>query len=163
MTTTQLAADMSVGTLVAAAEQLSEPDLRQFASEVLALQARRHARPLPNQEAELLLIINRRLPQEVQARYDELRATRDAETLSPDEHEALLQLTKEAESLDVARVQALATLAELRGMTLAKLLRELQIDPANREQSCGYDASEWANTHSSLSRGGETHENYNHH
>ncbi len=133
MPTIQLAADVSVGTLVAAAEQLSELELHEFASEVLALQARRHARSLPAQEAELLLTINRRLPQEVQTRYDALCATRDAETLSPDEHEALLRLTKEAESLDVARVQALATLAELRGMTLAKLLRELQIDPARRE------------------------------
>lgn len=134
MPTTQVAAGVSigsVGTLVAAAEQLSEPELRQFASEVLALQARRHARPLPAQEAELLLTINRRLPQEVQARYDALCATRDAETLSLDEHEELLRLTKEAESLDAARVQALAKLAELRGMTLAKLLQELQIDPAS--------------------------------
>ena len=123
-------ADVSVGSLVAAAAQLSEPELSQLTSEVLLLQARRRARTLPAEEAALLQAINDRPPASVQNRFDELVAKRDAETLGPEQYAELLDLTKQAEAFDVARVEALTKLADLRGVRLTDLMRDLQIAPS---------------------------------
>ena len=130
MPTINIQADVSVDVLVKAAEQFSETELRQFTSEVLALNAKRTAPNVTQEEAELLLHINGRLPEDVQRRYDELIAKRDAETLGDEEHEELLRLTKQVEAFDVARVEALSKLASRRGVTLSALMRQLEIAPS---------------------------------
>jgi hypothetical protein len=127
MPTINIQADVSVDMLVKAAEQLSETELRQLTSQVLALNAKRTAPSITQQEAELLVHINARLPEDVQRRYDELIARRDAETLADAEYEELLRLTKQVEAFDVARVEALSKLASRRGVTLSALMRQLEI------------------------------------
>jgi hypothetical protein len=127
MPTITIHADVSVDVLVKAAEQLSATELRQFTLQVLALNAKRTAPSVAQEEAELLLQINRRLPEDVQRRYDELIAKRDAETLDTAEHTELLQLTQQVEAFDVARVEALSKLAACRGMTLSALMCQLGI------------------------------------
>jgi hypothetical protein len=127
MPTINIQADVSVDMLVKAAEQLSETELRQFTSQVLALNAKRTAPSITQQEAELLVHINTRLPEDVQRRYDELIARRDAETLGDAEYQELLRLTTQVESFDVARVEALSKLASRRGLTLSALMRQLEI------------------------------------
>jgi hypothetical protein len=127
MPTINIQADISVDVLVKAAEQLSEKELRQFTSQVLALNAKRMASSVTQEEAELLLRINGRLPEDVQRRYAELIAKRDAETLGDEEHQELLRLTKQVEAFDVARVEALSQLASRRGVTLSALMRQLEI------------------------------------
>jgi hypothetical protein len=127
MPTINIQADISVDVLVKAAEQLSEKELRQFTSQVLALNAKRMASSVTQAEAELLLRINGRLPEDVQRRYAELIAKRDAETLGDEEHQELLRLTKQVEAFDVARVEALSQLASRRGVTLSALMRQLEI------------------------------------
>ena len=127
MPTINIQADISVDVLVKAAEQLSEKELRQFTSQVLALNAKRMASSVTQEEAELLLRINSRLPEDVQRRHAELIAKRDAETLGDEEHKELLRLTKQVEAFDVARVEALSKLASRRSMTLSALMRQLEI------------------------------------
>jgi hypothetical protein len=129
MPTINIQADVSVDVLVKAVEQLSETELRQFTSQVLALNAKRTAPSITQEEAELLLHINSRLPEDIQRRYDELIAKRDAETLSEEEHAELLRLTKQVEAFDVARVKSLSKLASRRGVTLSTLMRQLEIAP----------------------------------
>lgn len=99
MPTINIQAEVSVEVLVQAAEQLSEAELRHFTSHVLALNAKRTAPCVTQEEAELLLRINARLPEDVQQRYDELMTKRDAETLSDADQEELLRLTKQVEAL----------------------------------------------------------------
>ena len=127
MPTINIQADISVDVLVKAAEQLSEKELRQFTSQVLALNAKRMASSVTQEEAQLLLRINGRLPEDVQRRYAELIAKRDAETLGDEEHQELLRLTEQVEAFDVARVEALSQLASRRGVTLSALMRQLEI------------------------------------
>jgi hypothetical protein len=127
MPTINIQAEISVDVLVKAAEQLSEKELRQFTSQVLALNAKRMASSVTQEEGELLLRINGRLPEDVQRRYAELIARRDAETLGDEEHQELLRLTKQVEAFDVARVEALSQLASRRGVTLSALMRQLEI------------------------------------
>lgn len=128
MPTINVQADVSVDVLVKAAEQLSATELRHFTSQVLALNAKRTAPSVTQEDAALLLHINDRLPAEVQQRYDALMAKRDAETLDAADHAELLQLTKQVEAFDVARVEALSKLAARRGVTLSTLMRQLGIE-----------------------------------
>jgi hypothetical protein len=128
MATANLPADISVDTLVRSAQQLSEPEFNRFASAVLAIRAERAAPSVSNKEAELLLESEIRMPERSQARYDALIAKRDCETLTPAEHDELLELTQESESLDVRRVRALTRLAFFRGLTLDELMRQLQFN-----------------------------------
>ena len=133
MPTINIQADVSIDVLVKAAEQLNVTELRQFTAQVLALNAKRTAPSVTQEEAELLLYINSRLPEDVLRRYDELLAKRDTETLSDADYAELLQLTKQVEAFDVARVEALSKLASLRGVTLSTLMRQLGIESPTDE------------------------------
>ncbi len=127
MTTIQVAAQVSTDELLKAVSQLSQPELEQFASRVIALEAQRKAPSLPRAEAELLLKINRGVPPEVQRRYDELITKRRAESLTPDEHDELLRLTDQVEDSEARRLEHLAELARLRQTSLPALMKTLSI------------------------------------
>jgi hypothetical protein len=125
----QVEAQVPAAELLKAVEQLSQPDLEQFVSQVIALRAKRHAPSLPRVESELLLKINEGVPPDIQKRYNELIAKRQAETLTSDEYEELLRLTQRVEKLEVRRVEYLAELARLRGTSLTALMENLGIRP----------------------------------
>ncbi len=111
--------------LLKAVEQLDLPELEQFVAQVIALRARRQAPTLPAAEADLLVRINQGLPAAIQQRYDELVAKRRAEQLSPAEHAELLRLTDQIEQREAERVQHLGQLAQVRGVSLSRLLDDL--------------------------------------
>lgn len=115
--------------LLRAIDHLEEAELRPFVSRVLARTARRLAPHLELQESELLERINRALPPESEQRYRKLIATRQAKELTPAELEELLCLTDQAERLQAERIQHLADLARLRGVSLTELMEELRIEP----------------------------------
>lgn len=86
---------------------------------------------LSPREIELLQTINRSLPPAGCERYEELMERRRAETLTPAEHQELLQLTDEAERIQADRIAALAELARLRGTSLAVLAEQLGLAPGS--------------------------------
>ena len=129
MPTINIQADVSIDVLVKAVEQLRGSELRQFTAQVLALNAKRMAPSVTQEEAALLLQINSPLPADLQQHFDELIVKRDAETLDTEEYAELLRLTQQVEAFDVARLEALAKLASLRGVTLPELMRQLDIRP----------------------------------
>ena len=81
-------------------------------------------------EAELLQKINQGLPAELGQRYSVLIEKRDAEELTPDEHEELLTLTEQIEQLEAQRVAFLVELARLRNTTITELIQQLGIRPS---------------------------------
>jgi len=129
MSTIHVEAQLSSDELLKAIRQLSLPELEQFVSQVIALQAQRKAPSLPHAEAELLIKINQGVAFEIQKRYDELIAKRRAETLTPDEHDELLRLTDQIEQLEAHRVECLSKLAHLRRTSLTELMQNLGIRP----------------------------------
>jgi hypothetical protein len=133
MPTIHLEAQVSPDELLKAVDQLGLADLDRFVSHVLALLARRRGPSLPAEEADLLLEINRGIPAEVRARLDELDARREAETLTPAEHEELLSLIARVEELEGRRVERLSRLAQLRGVSLSALMDTLGIHSPNHE------------------------------
>ncbi|MCI0397381.1 MAG: hypothetical protein L0322_20930 [Chloroflexi bacterium] len=69
------------------------------------------------------------LPAPLKERYDELVAKLRAETLTPKEHEELLQLTDQVEQFEAQRVKHLIELASLRHVSLEQLMTDLGIHP----------------------------------
>ena len=61
--------------------------------------------------------------------YHALIAKRHAETLTPEEHEQLIQMSDRLEKLNVTRIQALIQLATFRNQPLTELMQTLGINP----------------------------------
>lgn len=91
------------------------------------LHAKGKASSLPRLESELLMKINQQLPQHTQARFDELVAKRRDEVLTSEEHEELLHVIEQVEANDVTHIEALAQLAQHRGLSLDELMHQLGI------------------------------------
>ncbi len=120
---------LSTEELLKAVSQLSKSDLDRFVQQTLELRARRSAPSLPQAEAELLQKINQSIPPEIQQRYETLITKRKAETLTPEEHTELLQLTGGIEHLEAQRITYLTELARLRRTSLGELMEQLGIHP----------------------------------
>ncbi|BAY74045.1 hypothetical protein NIES25_04550 [Nostoc linckia NIES-25] len=74
-----------------------------------------------------MLKINQSIPSDIQNDYDELIIKRNAENLTNDEHSELLKLTEHIEKLQAERIESLADLARMRGITLTALMENLGI------------------------------------
>lgn len=103
--------------------------MEQFVDKVIALQAQRRARSLPKNEAELLLKINQGMPIAVRKRYTELNLKLREETITPEEHEDLLQLIDRMELADAERLKHLIELASIRNISVDVLMSQLDIRP----------------------------------
>ncbi|PZV11782.1 MAG: hypothetical protein DCF22_13805 [Leptolyngbya sp.] len=80
-------------------------------------------------EADLLQQINIGFSTPTWEQYHRLIAKRQTETLTPEEHEQLIQLSDRLEKLNVVRIQALIQLAALRSQPLTALMQTLGINP----------------------------------
>jgi hypothetical protein len=81
----------------------------------------------PTTESILLQKIALTLPPITQQRYNDLRAKLPDETLTPQEHQELLDLTDTVEQFDADRLQHLLALAQFRQVSLPELLQQLNI------------------------------------
>lgn len=125
MPTVKVEVQLSSEELLKAVEQLSLPDLEQFVSKVLLLQAQRQAPTRSQTEAELLLKIDRGIPSDVKAHYEELIAKRQEETLTQEEYSELLLLTEQIEKLQAQRMEYVVELARIRNISLTELMKNL--------------------------------------
>jgi hypothetical protein len=85
---------------------------------------------LPREEVRLLEKINEGLSAETWQRYHELKAKRDAVTLTEEEHAELIALSDTIEAWNVRRLEFVAELARLRGVPFPELVRQLGLVPA---------------------------------
>lgn len=118
-----------VGALLEEVEHLSTQELEDFVSKVLNIRAERIAPVLSDREAYLMEIINVGLSEAQQIEWDKLVEKRQDETITPEELQALIRLTEEAERLNVERMKGLAELAQLRKTSLKGIMQELEIFP----------------------------------
>jgi hypothetical protein len=123
----QIKAQLSFDELFKMVEQFSSSELEQFIFRVFALHVQRKAPRLPNREFELLFKANQNIPDDIQIRFDELIAKRQAETLTTNEYQQLLQLTEQIEKFEAIRIENMAELAQLRQTSLTHLMKELNI------------------------------------
>lgn len=127
MSIVKLEVQLSSDELLKAVEQLNQAELERFVSQIIILQAQRKASSLPQKEAELLLKINQGIPPDTQRHYNELITKREAENLTTNEDRELLYLTEQIEQLQTQRIEYLADLARLRGISLTALMENLGI------------------------------------
>lgn len=80
-------------------------------------------------EVELTRRVGNKLPPDIESRYWVLAKKRDSESLTPSEYDELLALTERIEGFEVQRLEALARLARLRGLSLKALIEELGLQP----------------------------------
>ena len=117
--------EIDIDDMLKGVAQLEPSELEQVVNKLLALQAHQRVQSLSKTETDLLEQINQGLPQTVRLRYDEFAAKLHEETITPTEHEELLQLTNQIEQADVERLRALIALAELRQVSLDTLMDQL--------------------------------------
>ncbi|MCP5049493.1 MAG: STAS/SEC14 domain-containing protein [bacterium] len=129
MATVQTERQLSADDLIQAVKNLKTSELEGFVKQVLSVQAHRRAPALSKDESRLLLKINQGVPADAQKRFNALIASRQAEMLTPDEHDELIRLSDQMEALDVKRLQALQELAVIRNTSLTQLMKDLHIKP----------------------------------
>ena len=111
---------------------MSSIELESFVQAVLALRAKRLAPSLAPKESELLLAINQALSDDARSRYAVLVEKRQAETLTDEEYQELVQLSDRIERLHAKRMTALVELSQLRQTSLVALMKKFEI-PAHRK------------------------------
>lgn len=111
--------------LLDAVKRMKREEFQEFLHEAFSLRLKNRA--LSARETSFLLKINEGLPEGLRARYADLRAGHANQSLSPAQREELLRLTDEIELHDARRAEALAELAQLRGVSLRTLMKQLGI------------------------------------
>jgi hypothetical protein len=113
--------------ILRAIAELDEPELDDLFQQVLHLRAQRRVPSIDRAENDLLLTINQTLTFSRQNRFDQLVAKRQADTITDEELEELIELTDQAEQLNADRVMALVQLAKARNQSLKQVMQTLGI------------------------------------
>jgi hypothetical protein len=118
----------SVAEILTSANSLKAPaELEELTAALLALRARKLAPTVSDEETRLLFAINEGVSVELGDRVASLIEKRDDCGLTVAEDSELMQLADEIERRGVARLDALSTLAELRGVSLRELMKSLGV------------------------------------
>ena len=85
--------------------------------------------PVQDRESELLHVISEGLPETLWARKTELDTQAESATLTADQYQERLELLTQIERWQVARLEAVVELAQLREETPASVMQTLGILP----------------------------------
>lgn len=125
MSSVHVQSKIEIESLLEGIAQLDISELAKFQEQVTHLLAQRKAPHLSRQESEYLLKINEGFSAEFYTQYNALQEKLQEETLSPEEHQTLLQLNDKLEAKNVERMQYLIELAQLRSVSLDDLMQQL--------------------------------------
>lgn len=117
--------NLGVDEILAGVAQLDTPELENFMQQVGSIVAHRKAPSVSKEEEALLSIINRGMPAKWTHRYQELHEKMRNGTLTEEEYQELLAMVETVEEKNVERLQTLIDLAQLRKVTLDKLMNQL--------------------------------------
>ena len=123
MPTIQVPAQLTVQHLMAAVQQLSPDELREFERQFAAWQ-QQHSKQM-DEEVALIQAIKGRLPAADEQRLKRLIAKSERGTLTPQELDAYRTLAQRTEQLNVMRVEALAELVQRRGKPVRVIKEEI--------------------------------------
>jgi hypothetical protein len=131
MSVVRVETEISFDKLLKAVEQLNLTDLEELRNQIIALEAKRKAPCFSKDESRLMLKISQGVPPETRRRFNELVAKRREEKITPDEHQELLHLTNLIEISDAERMRHIADLAQIRGVSVETLMKDLGIFSAH--------------------------------
>jgi hypothetical protein len=128
MSVLQIKTELGFNELLNVVEQLDTSELETLISKVITLRAKRKKSYCSEQESELRLKINQKLSADAQQRLNDLFIKRQAEQLSHNEQQELIDLNEHIEQNNVERITLIHELAKLRGVTLEAMMENLGID-----------------------------------
>ena len=118
---------MTTETLISLAEQLPDDELMELAQQVRLLAAKRRHSSLSSEETAILKRINQEPEPDQVRRYQELQSKRERGLLDESELEELQSLSDWLEETHADRLSAVADLAQLRGLPLGEMMKQLGI------------------------------------
>ncbi len=119
--------NMSQTQILDAVKQLPTSELEDFVKKVLVFQAKKRTNNLPDAEMRLLKSIYRTFSAEKLARLKQLRERLETEDLSENEYEELALLSDSLEEFHARRMNKLAELSKLRGLSLEETMSQIGI------------------------------------
>ena len=122
-------AQLSYDKLLEAVKQLSPAALEDFQEQINHLKASQHSTSLSKKEADLLLKINRPSTRQDDIKYQELLVKRQNKSLTEPEYQELIALSDHYEQENTERMKYLVQLANIRQVSLTKLMNQLEIPP----------------------------------
>lgn len=125
MTTFQLTTRATIDDVLRGMANADLSEINALIDQLIRLRAQRSPITLPDAEAKLLLKINQAFPPEQQKRYDDLTHQRQNGTITQETYPELLELTDEMELLNAKRIENLGKLAQLRGVSLDTVMKQL--------------------------------------
>lgn len=111
--------------IISGVQTMPLDELEQLVKNVLAVRAERIAPHLSGEESKLLRIIQKTPVKKNLLRMKELQALRDEEKLSPEGFAELAKLIEKLEELHAERMNAVAALADLRGVTFQTAMKQI--------------------------------------
>jgi hypothetical protein len=111
--------------IISGVQTMPLDELEQLVKNVLAVRAERVAPHISGEEGKLLQSIQKSLPDKSLRRIKELQNLRDEEKLSPEGYAELAGLIEKLEILHAERMNAVAELADLRGITLQTAMQQI--------------------------------------
>jgi hypothetical protein len=120
--------DLAIDDILVGISDLETPDLEQFLQKIGRIIARRKSPSLTEGETTLLQAINQSSNAALQNRYSVLSKKQNSGKISDAEHEELLSLIDKLEILQAERLENLIELAHLRGISLAILMQNLNLN-----------------------------------
>lgn len=125
MSTVKLEVQLGSEELLKAVEQLHQQDLEKFVSQVIILHTQRKSAKLLKYESELFLKINQDISCDLNSYHNALGSRTDEENLTNEEYRELLFLSEQIDKLQAHRLEYLADLAHLHGISLTELMKNL--------------------------------------
>ena len=124
-----MSSNASLSILYQEVEHLDNSTLDVFIAQLQAIRTNRNFSDKDQKEAILLQKINKTLPFNQLQRFQTLNQKRLDGIIEGKEREELENLVEKIENLHTQRVKNLAVLAQLRKVTLKKIMEDLQIIP----------------------------------
>ena len=118
---------VSLEELLLGVSKMDTTSLEKVSVEINRLIAQRKVSKASKREVELIQIVYNPLEKKIQERYDFLVQKNLENSLSKEEHGELLQLVEKAEQHNVAWLEALVELAQIRGTTLEEVKKQIGV------------------------------------
>jgi hypothetical protein len=118
---------LSLEQLVQAVEQLTQPNLERFLSQLVILHTHKKAASLVKYEAKLFLKPHQNIIID-NNNYEKLIDHTEVETLTKEEYQTLLYLGEQIDKLQAQRIEYMAELAKIHGISLTKLMEKLGLE-----------------------------------
>ena len=120
--------NLSSQQIFSALQTMPLDELEKLVGNVLEVRAERVAPHLSGEESKLLRSIQKTLPKKSLARMKTLQTLRDEEKLSPEGFAELAGLIEKLEEIHAERINAVAHLADLRGVTFQTAMRQVGLN-----------------------------------